>query len=422
MVVARALRGMNDLFESELWLWRKIEHNIRNIFGIYGYDEIRTPILEELALFKRSIGEATDIIEKEMFLVPDGEHSYCMRPENTAAVVRALIERGDLSHDSEEKLYYLGPMFRKERPQKGRLRQFHQFGIEAFGVSDASADIEIIVMVNHLFDILGLDNLELRINSLGMPDERTNFKLVLKNYLSNFKSQLCEDCQRRLETNTLRVLDCKKPGCREVASKAPHILDALSKESRMHFEQVTQGLSKQGVAYVIDQRLVRGLDYYNRTVFEFVATTGLGAQNAVAAGGRYDGLFQTLGNKFDMPAIGCAGGIERMVMLLQEKKLERENQVTTLCLIGADDRGREKAFELGYNLRKRGIAADFCLSHKSVKSQMRRANRLKARFVVVLGEQEVLKNKVIIKSLEREFSEELELDAHKLALFINRKD
>jgi histidyl-tRNA synthetase len=413
---------MNDLFESELWLWRKIEYTIRTIFALYGYDEIRTPILEELALFKRSIGEATDIVEKEMFLVPDGEHNYCMRPENTAAVVRALIERGDLSHDSEEKLYYIGPMFRKERPQKGRLRQFHQFGIEAFGISDASADIEIIVMINHLFESLGLDDLELRINSLGLPDERAGFKLLLKDYLSNFKSQLCEDCQRRLETNTLRVLDCKKPGCKEIAAQAPHILDALSEDSRVHFNQVIQGLAAQNVAYKIDHSLVRGLDYYNRTVFEFVATSGLGAQNAVAAGGRYDGLFQTLGNKFDMPAIGCAGGIERMVMLLQEKNLERLNQEVALSLVAADGAGQERVFALGYALRKLGVAADFCLSKKSVKAQMRRANRLKSRFVIVIGENEILKNHVIIKSLERDFSQELELDAQKLALFINRKD
>ena len=243
-----------------------------------------------------------------------------------------------------------------------------------------------------------------------MPEERTDYKLLLKKYLSNYKSELCEDCQRRLETNTLRVLDCKKPGCKEVASKAPKILDALSKDSRMHFEQVIQGLSKQKVAYVIDHTLVRGLDYYNRTVFEFVATSGLGAQNAVAAGGRYDGLFQTLGNKFDMPAIGCAGGIERMVMLLQEKKLERPDQEIALCLVAADSIGQEKTFELGYSLRKLGVAADFCLSRKSVKAQMRRASRLKSRFVVVVGEQEILKNKVIIKSLEREFSQELELE------------
>jgi histidyl-tRNA synthetase len=411
---------MNDLYEQELWLWRKVEHTIEHVFRLYGFEEIRTPILEDLALFKRSIGEATDIIEKEMFVMPDGEHTYCMRPENTAAVVRALIERGGLSADSEQKLYYVGPMFRKERPQKARLRQFHQFGVEAFGVGEAAADIEVITMINHLFELLGLDNLELKINSLGMPDERVEFKLVLKKYLSNFRSELCEDCQRRLETNTLRVLDCKKPRCQEIASTAPHILDALTKESRMHFEQVTTGLSRQGVAYTIDHKLVRGLDYYNRTVFEFVASSGLGAQNTVAAGGRYDGLFLTLGNKFDMPAIGCAGGMERLILLLQEKQHEARESNISLCLIGADSVGQEKAIDLSYKLRKLHIAADFCLSDKSVKAQMRRANRLNARYVIVIGEKEIAQQKVQIKSLQREFNQELSLDAEQLALFINK--
>lgn len=420
MVTLRAPRGMNDLFSAELEQWRIIESSIEKIFKLYGYQEIRTPLIEDLALFKRGIGEGTDIIEKEMFLVPDGEHMYCMRPENTAAVVRALIERGSLSQESEEKLYYVGPMFRKERPQRGRLRQFHQFGIETFGVADASADIEIIVMVNHLFESLGLNNLVLKINSLGMPQERIEFKHELKKFLSNFKGQLCEDCERRIEINTLRVLDCKKAGCQEIARKAPNILDSLSKESRMHFEQVITGLGKEGVAFVIDHHLVRGLDYYNRTVFEFVATTGLGAQNTLAAGGRYDGLFATLGNKFDMPAIGCAGGIERLAILLAEHNLTGVASPISISLIGADERGQQEATKLAYQLRKKSIAADFCLSQKSVKAQMRRANRLKARYVGVIGEQEIQKQKVIIKSLEHEFAEELCLDAEQLASFINR--
>jgi histidyl-tRNA synthetase len=413
---------MNDLFESELLLWRHLEDIIKSTCKLYNYSEIRTPILEELILFKRSIGEGTDIVEKEMFIINDGDHSYCMRPENTASVVRALIERGGLSADSEEKLYYIGPMFRKERPQKGRLRQFHQFGLEIFGIKEAHADIELIVLIQQLFDSLALKDITLKINSLGMPDERLEFKNKLKSYLSNFKDKLCEDCIRRIEINTLRVLDCKKASCNEIARHAPAIIDSLNEDSRMHFEQVLTGLRESNINYIIDNSLVRGLDYYNRTVFEFVADIGLGAQNAICAGGRYDGLFSALGNKIDIAAIGCAGGIERIIILLEEQKLAIRSKNLSLCLIGADTKGQKKARELIYNLRKNGIACDFCLSTKSVKAQMRRADRLQASFVGVIGEQEIQNKKITIKSLKHDLSEELLLDAENIIKFLNRNN
>lgn len=419
MVIARAVRGMNDLFEPELTLWRAIEKKIAHVAGLYGFEEIRTPILEDLALFKRGVGENTDIVEKEMFIVPDSEHTYGMRPENTAAVVRALIERGGLSADSLEKYYYIGPMFRKERPQKGRLRQFHQFGIEIFGVEDASADVEIMVLVDQIFSELKLKNIILNINTLGNDEERAHYRQVLKDYFSNHIDQLCEDCKRRLTTNTLRLLDCKKPGCRTVVDSAPNNFSLLGKESRMHFDQVIKGLVDNDINHVVNHHLVRGLDYYNQTVFEFVATSGLGAQNTVAAGGRYDGLFNTLGNKIDLPSIGCAGGIERIVLLLSEEQELKHEHGPAISFAYADDEGQKLAKKLAFQLRRRGSAADFSLAKKSLKAQMRRADKLGSHYVAVIGENELKNKKLSIKSLRNESTKEINLNVDELFSFIN---
>jgi histidyl-tRNA synthetase len=408
---------MNDLFEKDLETFRLIERTMEETGRIFGYQEIRTPILEELALFKRGIGETTDIVEKEMFLVEDGEHTYCLRPENTAPVVRALIERGGISEDMQEKLYYLGPMFRKERPQKGRLRQFHQFGIELFGIREPSADIEVIVMVDYLFKSLGISNLTLALNTLGSNEERAQYKTLLLKFLSNHVAQFCEDCKRRMATNPLRVLDCKNETCRAITETAPKIIDSVGEESRMHFEQVQKGLTDQSVAFELRYGLVRGLDYYNRTVFEFLADDGLGSQNAVAAGGRYDGLFLTLGNKIDLPAIGCAGGLERMALLLDRKR-EQTSHVQ-LALVGADDAGKQRAQDIAFKLRKQKIAADFSLANKSIKAQMRRADRIGAKYTIVLGEQEIKTERVTIKNLATGQEIELPLDVMAIVKFIN---
>lgn len=419
MVIARSLRGMNDLFETDLRQFRKIEKALDVVCHAFGYQEIRTPILEELALFKRGIGETTDIVEKEMFLVEDGEHTYCLRPENTAPVVRALIERGGISDDTQEKLYYLGPMFRKERPQKGRLRQFHQFGVELFGIREPAADIDVIVLIDQLFKTLKLPGVTLKINSLGTNDERNKYKSILRDFLSSLAHAFCEDCKRRIITNPLRVLDCKNPTCREMTEKAPKILDAIGTESREHFDVVQQGLLQQSVSFEISNSLVRGLDYYNRTVFEFLADNGLGAQNAVAAGGRYDGLFVTLGNKVDLPAIGAAGGIERMILLMQNAKNVDDERRIDIAFIGADDAGIALAESLAFKLRRQGIAADFSLAKKSTKAQMRRADRIGARRVAVMGEQEIRSERVTVKNLSTGQSEEFALDATVLANLIN---
>ncbi len=417
MVIARALRGMNDLFPENLAVFRKIERAVLSILPLYGYQEIRTPILEDIALFKRGIGEDSDIVEKEMFLVPDGDSTYCLRPENTAPVVRAMIERGGISADTQEKFYYQGPMFRKERPQRGRLRQFHQYGMESFGVSEAIADVEIMAMVDHLFSALALKNIDLKINSLGNNEERAAFKIKLREYLGAKKNELCEDCRRRLDTNPLRVLDCKNPHCQEIVQNAPRSIDSLAKESREHFEQVLSGLEDLSIAYIVDHHLVRGLDYYNRTVFEFVANEGLGAQNTVAAGGRYDGLFLTLGNKIDLPAIGCAGGIERLALLLENEEKESS---TDLCLVSADDEGQEFCRRYAFRLRKMGIAADFSLVKKSMKAQMRRADKLGAQFVAVVGQNEISSKSIKIKNMRTAESHELSMNEEGIAEFLKK--
>jgi histidyl-tRNA synthetase len=419
MLIARAPRGMNDLYEPELFLWRKIEDSIKNIAEIYGFQEIRTPILEDLTLFKRGVGEGTDIVEKEMFIVPDKDIDYCLRPENTASVVRALIERGGLSADSIEKYYYLGPMFRKERPQRGRLRQFHQFGMETFGVSEAVAEIEILRMVDQLLKTVGIKNIILKINTLGNHDERLRYKEQLKDYFSNYKFELCEDCKRRLLENPLRILDCKNESCQKLIANAPSNFGVLGKESRMHFDQVIQGVNDGAVPYEVTPHLVRGLDYYNQTVFEFVANSGLGAQNTVVAGGRYNGLFKTLGNKIDLPAVGCAGGIERMALLLDENADKLQKFPVALSLIGADDAGQDMAMKLSLMLRQKGIAADFSLAKRSVKAQMRRADKLNAHFVGVIGENEIKSGKITVKNLRHEAPvQEIRLEAESMASFI----
>lgn len=417
MLIARSLRGMNDLFEPELLIWRQIEKAITEVCHSFGYKEIRTPILEELALFKRGIGEGTDIVEKEMFLVPDSEHTYCLRPENTASVVRALIERGGIGEDTLEKLYYVGPMFRKERPQKGRLRQFHQLGVELFGVAEPSADVEIIVMMDQLFKVLGLKGVELKINTLGQADERVHYKAQLKEFLIAHRSVFCKDCNKRIDTNPLRVLDCKDESCQKVVKDAPPIMDSLGQRSKEHFHQVLHGLTHQKIAFSKDHRLVRGLDYYNRTVFEFSADSGLGAQNAVAGGGRYDGLFKTLGSKMDLPAIGCSAGIERIVLLLKEDQSPTMAGIE-LALVYADESGQRLSMDLAFALRKLGIAADFSLIKKSIKAQMRRADKSNARFVVVLGEEEQKKNTVMLKDMASQNSHEVALNAKAIAAFL----
>ena len=317
MDTIKGIKGVKDILPEETPRWRFIEDAARRWALCYGYQEIRIPIFELTALFARSIGAATDIVEKEMYTFPDRDGtSLTLRPEGTAGTVRAFIEHNRAADPLPQKYFYIGPMFRHERPQAGRLRQFHQFGVESFGTSDPRADVEVIALLWRLLSDLALPDLTLEINSLGSSGDRAAYKPILLAFLKQQESQLCANCRRRMDTNPLRVLDCKVPDCRAATESAPRLTDHLSPEARAHFDQVLAGLVAIGIPYRLNPRLVRGLDYYCLTSFE-ITSTHLGAQNAVGAGGRYDGLVETLGGP-SVPAVGFALGLERVSLMLPE--------------------------------------------------------------------------------------------------------
>ena len=418
----RAVKGMHDLFESELCTWRHVERLAQDIFLRFGYGEIRTPSLEETQLFVRSVGEATDIVEKEMYTFQDkdkGATFLSLRPENTAGVVRAALQAGKLHADAELKVFYLGPMFRRERPAKGRFRQFHQLGAEAFGIDTPELDVEMMAMLHMLLEQLGLGTIELRVNSLGGPEDRPAYAQALREYFAEYQDKLSADSQRRLETNVLRILDSKDPGDQEIAAGAPRTLDHLSEASRQHFESVLAGLTRLNIPYTVDPKLVRGLDYYSGTVFEAIATSGLGAQNAVAGGGRYDHLVEDLGGR-PTSAIGFAAGIERIVLLLEEAEKARKPASPQLMLVGADGPGREAAQQLAFTLRKVGVAVDVDLRSRSVKAQMKHADRANVSHVMVLGSQELEQNEATLKEMGSGNVESVTLDAAGLAQRLTR--
>lgn len=394
------MKGMNDLFSKDLQIRRWIISQAISVFEKYGFSEIQTPILEELSLFVRSVGENTDIVSKEMYTLEDRDGTQiCMRPENTAGALRALIENNRISADQEAKIFYVGPMFRRERPQKGRLREFTQIGAEFVGSALPTVDIEFIAMIHDWLSMLPIGQIKLVINSLGQPGERSEYLSALRTYFEPLINQLCVDCQRRFNKNILRLLDCKNTTCSRFIDPAPSIHQYLGQESKEHFEMLQAGLSKLGIAFQISNRLVRGLDYYTRTVFEFIAESGLGAQNTVAGGGRYDGLSKELGGP-DVPGIGMAAGVERIILLLEENGFALDLKRPDLSLVYADSVGRQKAFELLFALRKKNLWVDFEHKERSVKAQMRRADKLGSKEVMVLGSQEVASGQAIIKSLD----------------------
>lgn len=410
----RAVKGMNDLFPDELALWQFIEKSAHDIFTNWGFGEIRTPILEDLSLFVRSVGEGTDLVDKEMYVLKDRDDSLlCMRPENTASVVRALIEHKTFAQESDLKLYYVGPMFRRERPQKGRLRQFHQIGAEIFGLKEPRADVELIALLHDFLSALGLKGLTLKINSLGEAQERKRYVEKLVAFYEGHKSELCEECQRRLYKNPLRLLDCKNPNCIALSQQAPVILDSLEPESKEHFEAVLEGLKQLEVPFEIAPRLVRGLDYYSRTVFELNAISGLGSQNAVAGGGRYDALIESLGGP-QTPALGFALGIERIILMLLEQKVSVQKKTPALSFVCTDAKARALAFEMCTKLRRRGVFADMDHKDRSVKSQMRRADKMAAMNIVVLGEREMEEGVCQLKQLSTGETKALRLDVETL--------
>lgn len=402
--VVKAIRGMNDILPEESYQWEYFEQTVRQWLAAYGYRNIRTPIVEQTDLFVRSIGEVTDIVEKEMYTFVDhlNNDSLTLRPEGTASCVRAVMEH-NLLYNSPQRLYYSGPMFRHERPQKGRYRQFHQVGVEALGFSGPDIDAELIVMCARLWDMLGISGLRLEISTLGNAECRALHRSRLIKYFEQHQNYLDEDALRRLHTNPLRILDSKNPDIRGIIENAPKLIEDLDEESRIHFEAMQHILREQGINFEINLNLVRGLDYYNRTVFEWI-TDKLGAQGTVCAGGRYDGLIEQVGGKA-APACGFAVGIERLLALMQECGKEIQQPVPDIYIVHQGEPAFDFAWRAAEFLRDSGIQVILHCGGGSFKSQMRKADASGARYAVIIGDNEVQAQEVILKPL-REISDQ----------------
>jgi len=394
----RAVKGMRDLLPPQTAVWNRVEAVAREVFKAYNYHEIRTPILEETQLFARGVGAETDIVTKEMYTFEDrDDSSLTLRPENTASVIRAYIEHRLDQRPGVQKFYYMGPMFRRERPQKGRYRQFFQIGAEAIGSSSPFIDAELIEMVVEIFDRLNITGYEMLINSVGDGNCRPQFIETLKNALQDVAQTLCADCQRRAVTNPLRVLDCKVPQDQLVIEKLPSIQDSLCDPCRTHFDSVKQMLDARNIAYRVNPRMVRGLDYYMRTTFE-VVHGNLGAQNSVLGGGRYDGLAEELGSKVPAPGIGFSIGEDRLVMTIEESQPEQAQLSLDLFAIPMGEDALQHLGLLARHLRRSGVSVEVMDSGK-VKRGMELANKLSARFVVILGENELRDSKYALKNM-----------------------
>ena len=405
MKLIKAVRGTKDILEGTAAKYSYIRRVAEDLFSAYGFSYIKTPIFEETDLFKRGIGEATDVVEKEMYTFLDrGERSITLRPEGTASVVRAYLENKIYAKEDVSKFYYMGSMFRYERPQAGRQREFNQVGVEVLGEHSPLLDAEIITMSYHLLEKLGITDLEVNINSIGGNETRQKYRQALIDYLTPFKDELCEDCQRRIETNPLRVLDCKVETCKKHTQDAPSIIDSLSEEERNHYEEVKKYLTIFGIPYVENSRLVRGLDYYSSTVFEIV-TNKLGAQGTVLGGGRYDNLLKQLGDK-EIPAFGFAAGVERIMMLMEDIPAKE----TDVYIAWLGENVCEFAMKLADTLRKENIKVAVDFNVKGMKSHMKKADKLNVKYTVIVGEDEMEKGVVVLKDFASRTQEELTVD------------
>jgi histidyl-tRNA synthetase len=412
-----SIKGFSDILPGEVETWQSVEATARRVFGAYNFAEIRIPILEKTELFSRSIGESTDIVEKEMYTFDDRDSrsaevssgtKVTLRPEGTAGVVRAYVEAEMYKVEPVRKLYYIGPMFRRERPQKGRMRQFHQIGAEALGRGDPFIDAEILLMLHDFFSAVGLTEPALQINSLGCSECRPIYRATLLAYLKEREASLCGNCQRRIDRNPLRALDCKEPGCIDATKDAPSILDSLCAACREHFAAVQRLLRETHVQFTLNPRMVRGLDYYCRTTFEWTSNH-LGAQSAVAAGGRYDGLVEQLGGP-PIPGVGFAMGVERLTMLMRQNESGAAPgpDVYFACV---GEKAREWAFALIHRLRQNGLRVELEGEARSLKSQMRRADKLGAAAVLIVGEDELQKGRAVFRDMTSKQQEEMTLDS-----------
>jgi len=410
MTLTTRPRGTNDVGPGQIELWHELEERIRRVCAAYGYQELRTPMFEHTELFQRGIGEATDIVEKEMYTFQDrGERSLTLRPEGTAPAVRAFLEHNLGSGSLPVKLYYFGPMFRYERPQAGRYRQFTQFGLEALGSGDPLLDVEAILLPLELYKSCGLSGFEVEINTIGCPNCRPGYRQELVEYFQPRVERLCSSCQNRLHRNPLRLLDCKVESCQEVLAGAPEITKHLCGECSEHFAQVLAYLDALGVEYRLNPRLVRGFDYYTKTVFE-VTSQELGAQNAIGAGGRYDGLVEELGGK-PTPAVGFAVGVERLLLALQgQGKLQPEPKGPSAYLIHFGGDTKLKAAQVAHFLRGQGLWVELDYLDRSIRAQMKAANRLGSRYAMIFGEEELSRGRLMLRNMQDGQEQEIDLE------------
>ena len=402
-----AIRGFKDILPEDAYLFWKVETIAHEVFNSFGFREIRVPIMEKTELFKRSIGETTDIVEKEMYTFADRDTELItLRPEATASVIRAYIEHNMYAAEQITKLFTIGPMFRRERPQKGRFRQFNQIDVELFGEDKPQADAEIIFMLMHFLTSAGLTDLELEINSLGCPACRPLFSRAVIDFLKGSENNLCPDCRRRINTNPLRVFDCKVETCASIIANAPAILDFLCPDCEGHFSEVQSFLKNLNISFVINPRMVRGLDYYTKTAFE-VKTNALGAQNAVAGGGRYNSLVSDLGGP-EVPGIGFAIGFERLLACLPEEKENNFKNDLFVAALGAQ--AQKLAFGLTNELRRAGLSADMDYADKSLKAQLKRADKLNSSFTLIFGDKEIEEKQVVLRNMRTKDQQTIPLD------------
>ncbi|WP_018149910.1 histidine--tRNA ligase [Leeia oryzae] len=396
----QAIKGMNDILPGESARWESFEAIVREVFAAYGYRNIRMPIVEQTDLFVRSIGEVTDIVEKEMYTFIDrlNGDSLTLRPEGTASCLRAVLEH-NLLYDGPQRVWYSGPMFRHERPQKGRYRQFHQFGVEALGLAGPDVDAEQLVMLSDLWKKLGLTNVALEINTLGDTESRAAHRASLISYLESHAELLDEEAKRRLHTNPLRILDTKNPSMQAMVDAAPKLIDFVSEDSLKHFEKFQSYIRQAGIDYQINSRLVRGLDYYNRTVFEWT-TTQLGSQGTICGGGRYDGLIEQMGGK-PAPACGFGMGIERILLLLEAQEIALPLQTLDIYLAQQGEQAAAFAWQVASQLRQAGFSVQQHMGEASFKSQMKKADQSGARFAVIIGDDEASAQQVTLKPLRQ---------------------
>ena len=410
-MLTNAPRGTKDILPDTVGDWLYIEKEIRDLCKRFGYQEIRTPVFEHTELFQRGIGEGTDVVDKEMYTFTDrGGRSVTLRPENTASAVRAYLQNKLYAEADLVKLFYIGSMFRYDRPQAGRLREFHQFGIEALGESNPAVDAEVILLAIKLLEGLGLKDLELSINSVGCPECRSQYRTMLQDFFRDKLEDLCEDCKSRFDRSPLRILDCKKDIDKPYMADAPKITDCLCEECSSHFEALKQHLAKAGVGFKHDPRLVRGLDYYTKTAFE-IKYPPLGAQSAVAGGGRYDGLIEEMGGNHT-PAVGFATGLERLLLALENQNLlPDKNRSVDAYVVALGEKAQAEAFKLVMDLRDAGLSAAIDYAGRSMKAQMKQANKLNAKYAVILGDDEIAEGAALIRSMADSSQEKVSFDA-----------